>query len=296
MKIGIIGLGYWGKIILRNLESIGEKDFELCDSTFQESGTYKNYPSVNNYKRLKCDCVFITTPTTTHFEICKYFLEKKINVFCEKPLTINASEAEILYDIALKNQAILFTDWIFTFNSQIETIKKDYISGKLGKIQSVVMNRLNLGPERFDVSARLDLASHDISIVQYLFAEMPKEIEWMDYKKNKNSKQEDSSLGLLKYEDFVVTINVSWNYRKKVRECVFEFDNYFVVWDDYKRFLQYEDSTNLSFPIYSGNLTYPCGEYVSPLQKSITSFFNFSEEDMLKQKIITIDTIKILED
>jgi len=274
---------------------MGKNDIIICDLSFPEKSRYQNYDAINDYKQLHCDYVFITTPTSTHFDISKYFLEKKINVFCEKPLTTSTFEAEVLYDIAIKNKIKLFTDWIFTFNSHIETIKKDYDSGKLGKIRSIFMNRLNLGPERFDVNARWDLASHDISIIQYLFSEKPVNIKWTDYKRNKEAKQDDSSLGLIEYNGFLACINASWHYRKKVRECIFEFDNYFIVWDDYKRFLQYEDSANLSFPIYSGNLSYPCSSYQEPLRNAIEAFFSFSTEDLIKQKKLTLETIKILE-
>ena len=184
---------------------------------------------------------------------------------------------------------------IFTILGVIETIKIDYESGKLGNVRSVFMNRLNLGPERFDVNARWDLASHDVSIIQYLFSKEPVEIRWTDYRRNKKAKQEDSSLGLIEYNDFIASINASWYYRKKVRECIFEFDNYFIVWDDYKRFLQYEDSANLSFPIYSGNLSYPCSAYQEPLKNSINAFFSFNNEDLNNQKKLTLETLKILE-
>jgi len=295
MQIGIIGMGYWGKIILKNLESMGKKDIIVCDILLPENNMYDKYNASKDYRELDCDYVFITTPTKTHYEISKHFLEKNVHVFCEKPLTLSSSKAEKLYNIALKNKVILFTDWVFIFNNQIETMKKDYDNGKLGKIRSIFMNRLNLGPERFDVNARWDLASHDVSIIQYIFSKEPKSISWTDYRRNWESQQEDSSLGLIEYEDFSATINVSWYYRKKVRECVFEFENYFIVWDDFKRFLQYEDASNVSFPIYSGNLSYPCSEYQSPLKNSINSFFTFSEEEMLNQKDLTINTIKILE-
>ncbi len=295
MKIAIIGMGYWGKIILKNLESMGEKDIILCDIRLPENNLIDNYTISKDYRKLECDHVFITTPTNTHYEISKYFLERDMNVFCEKPLTLSSSKAEELYDIALKNNVILFTDWVFTFNNQIETMKRDYDNGKLGKIKSIFMNRLNLGPERYDVNARWDLASHDVSIIQYIFEKEPNNISWTDYRRYPKSQQEDSSLGLIEYEDFSATINVSWYYRKKVRECVFEFENYFIVWDDFKRFLQYEDASNVSFPIYSGNLSYPCSEYQPPLKNSINSFFTFSEEEMLNQKDLTISTIKILE-
>jgi len=295
MKIGIIGMGYWGKIILKNLESMGKKDIFVCDISYPENNTHNKYKSFKDYRHLDCDYVFITTPTITHYEISQYFLEKNIHVFCEKPLTLSSSKAEELYNIALKNGVTLFVDWVFIFNNQIEKMKRDYDNGKLGKIKSIFMNRLNLGPERYDVNARWDLASHDVSIIQFIFSKEPRSIKWTDYRRNLQSKQEDSSLGLIEYEDFSATINVSWYYRKKVRECVFEFENYFIVWDDFKRFLQYEDASNISFPIYSGNLSYPCSEYQPPLKNSINSFFTFSEEEMLNQKELTINTIKILE-
>jgi predicted dehydrogenase len=295
MKIGVIGIGYWGKIILRNLESMGKKNIVVCDTTFSNEKKYQDYEAFNDYKQLDCDHVFITTPTSTHYEICKYFLEKEVKIFCEKPLTTLSSEAEELYNIAFQKNTILFTNWIFTYNSHIETIKRDYESGKLGNIRSVSMNRLNLGPERFDVNARWDLASHDISIIQYLFSKKPVKIRWTDYKRKKNGQQDDSSLGLIEFDNFIASINASWQYRKKVRECIFEFDNYFIVWDDYKRFLQYEDSANISFPIYSGNLSYPCSAYKEPLKNSIEAFFSFTHEDLIKQKKLTIETLKILE-
>jgi len=297
MKIGIVGLGYWGNIILRNLESMNYKDITLCDIAFsnKKHDFNEKYKVINDYKELNCDCVFITTPTSTHDEICSFFLKKSIRVFCEKPLAISSNIAIDLYELALSKNIVLFTDWIFTFNSQIETIKRDYDTGKLGKIRSIFMNRLNLGPERYDVNARWDLASHDVSIIQYLFSKEPKSVRWTDYRRNWESKQEDSSLGLIEYGDFSATVNVSWYYRKKVRECVFEFENYFIVWDDFKRFLQYEDASNVTFPIYSGNLSYPCSEYQAPLKNAIDSFFSFSKEDMIKQRELTIQTISILE-
>ncbi|MBY9007052.1 MAG: Gfo/Idh/MocA family oxidoreductase [Candidatus Lokiarchaeota archaeon] len=293
-KIGIIGLGYWGNIILRNLEKLGEEDIVICDTLIKNKSINQKYTYFNNYKDIECEYVFITTPSTTHFEICNYFLSKGVKVFCEKPLTLILEESEKLYELASKNNTIIFTDWIFTFNSHIRQVKNDYNSGKLGEIKSIFMNRLNLGPERFDVNARWDLASHDVSIIQYLFSEFPKKVSWKDYKRNKNSKMDDSTLGLLEFESFTACLNVSWYYPKKVRECVFEFENFLLTWDDFKRVLEYEEASKITFPIYSGNINYPCSSYQESLVSSINSFFSFSEKEMKEQQKITLETIKIL--
>ncbi len=292
MKIGIIGMGYWGNILLRNLEQLRKAEIIICDISSSKKQKYLNHLVIDDYKKIDCDCVFIATPTLTHFEICKYFINKKIKIFCEKPLTPYSSEAKILYDLAFKNETLLFTDWIYTYNTYINTIKRDYNNGKLGKIKSVSMKRLNCGPMRYDVNARWDLASHDISIIQYIFSENPKDVKWIDYKRNKKSKQDDSSLILIQFENFSVNINVSWHYRKKIRECIFEFENYFVVFDDLKRFLQYEDLTDLNYP---GNLSYPSSEVQEPLKNSINMFFKFKKDDMIIQKDLTMEIIKILE-
>ncbi len=293
-KIGLIGLGYWGSIILRNLEKMGETDIIICDKIIKDKSTSNNYKYLNDYKDLECEYIFITTPSSSHFKICEYFLKQGKKVFCEKPLTLNFEESEKLYRLAIENNAKIFTDWIFTFNSHIKQLKNDYKSGKLGEIKSIFMNRLNLGPERFDVNARWDLASHDVSIIQYLFSKFPKKVSWKDYKRNKNSNMDDSTLGLLEYDSFTACLNVSWYYPKKVRECVFEFENYLVTWDDFKRVLEYEEASKITFPIYSGNISYPCSSYDEPLIRSIRTFFSFSKKQMKEQQKITLETIKIL--
>ena len=98
MKIGLIGLGYWGNIILKNLEDMDKKDLILCDAEISGMEQYQNYEKTNDFKKLDCDYIFISTPTSTHYELCKYFLERGISIFCEKPLTITLEESEKLYN------------------------------------------------------------------------------------------------------------------------------------------------------------------------------------------------------
>ena len=126
MKIGIVGLGYWGQILLSNLENLKYSDTYLCENTNLIQQNKFKYPIITDYTKLDCDVVFISTPTSTHYKICKHFLDQSISIFCEKPLTTSTSEAKDLYNIAEKNDSILFTDWIFTFNTHINTLKNVY--------------------------------------------------------------------------------------------------------------------------------------------------------------------------
>ena len=124
MKIGLIGLGYWGKIILKNLEQLGYKDITVCESKDVDwSLIGSKYKLCKDYKKLKCDKVFVLTPATSHFDICSFFLQKGIDVFCEKPLDVESKNCEKLFNLAEKNGSYLFVDWLFTFNPAVKEIK-----------------------------------------------------------------------------------------------------------------------------------------------------------------------------
>ena len=211
------------------------------------------------------------------------FLSRGISVFCEKPLTTDRFTSSELYEIASNNKCVLMTDWVFTFNNNINYLKKRYEDGDLGEIKSVTMNRLNFGPERLDVNARFDLASHDVSIIQHIFNQKPEYTCWHDYRKNERSYQQDSVTGFIKYNKFQVIINASWCYSEKNRDCVFEFDRGVIKWDDSKCLLA-SDTIKLSPPQTN----------VQPLELAIKTFFSFDNKQMKEQAKLTNDIMEIL--
>lgn len=268
--VGLIGYGYWGKILRPNIERVLNTKVIVHDPQC----------GMDNLSGIgECNYLFVATPAKTHRAVIDEYLSSGKNVFCEKPLTLTKTSAHALYDIAKSNDSNLFVDWIFTFNDAVNYIKEQYQSGAFGSIRSVNMNRLNSGPERKDVSAKWDLASHDVSILQYVFNKYPTSVRWMEKKRNTKSYQNDTCLGYLDYGFFDATINSSWAYSQKDRRCVFEFDAGVLVWDD--------TTGNL---VFNGeNLEYPRTE--SPLENSINTFVS-GEYD---QKYVTISTTEILE-
>ena len=264
MKIGIVGLGYWGKIILNNLRQLGYKDITICetrDIDWEDLGC--KYKTVLDYKELNVDYVFVLTPATKHYDICKHFLLKKVNVFCEKPLDIETVKCKKLFDLARKNSVQLFVDWLFLFNPAIHKLKE--ILNDLGSPRNVIANRMNFGPIRYDVNSRWDLASHDISIMNYLFDSHPNKITWIDFNRANDNSVEDSCIGILKYDETTVQINASWHYGIKDRMYTFDFDGIILTWDDNTKEIKMNDKL-----VYYENS--------SPLHNSITSFFNNSED------------------
>ena len=276
MRIGIVGFGYWGKIITRNLRELGHTNITVCekdDIDWHQIGT--KYAHVRDYRELQCDKVFVVVPVKNHYEICKHFLERGIDVFCEKPLDTNLESCQELYSVADQNNCKLFVDWIFIYNPAIQKIKT-YISNN-GKPKSIIANRMNFGPVRNDVDARWDLASHDVSIACYLLNEAPLESTWLNFSRDKSSTQNDSTVGILNFAETNLQINASWSYGIKNRMYIFEFKDYFVHWDHNTNTILYR---NEILPI----------EKESPLHNSINTFLS----GKFDQRQLTLDVTETL--
>ena len=287
MKANLIGVGYWGSFIYKTLKEIGFTDINLCDP--QVPG------ACNNYKKMKdAPYIFIATPVKSHFELCKYFLSQGKKVFCEKPLVSNEEEANKLYEIAEHHNTYLFVDWVFTYNYGVELIKQ-YIEDKqreLNKnpIRDIYICRKNTNIDHItDISAKIDLAGHDLSIALTLTNQLPLSANWHEYKKNKNSIQNDSALGCLTFGGFNVTIDVSWYNAYKNRECIIKFDKEeYIIWDDAKQIVSIQKN-HRDLPI-----TINYSKHASPLERSIKQFMIFNENAYQKQKELTINILRIL--
>ena len=112
-SVGIIGCGNWGKKVILILKKISNIKY-ICNSK-------DDYRS----KDINVDWVFILTPNNTHYSIVKFFLNKKINVFCEKPLTPSLNRSRYLFNLAHKKNVKLYVDDIENFkNKKLSFSKK----------------------------------------------------------------------------------------------------------------------------------------------------------------------------
>jgi predicted dehydrogenase len=272
MKIGIIGYGYWGKILHKNISEL------YSDIDILISDPEKGYNGQCNL--MECDKIFIATPATTHREIADLYLSNGKDVFCEKPLATNRADVYALYKISEYNNCKLFVDWTFTFNAAVNFIKENYYNNKFGNLLSVRMNRINKGPVRGDVDAKWDLSSHDVSILQYVFKQKCLSKHWINLKRNNNNLKNDTCIGVLKYETYDALLYSSWEYSIKNRDCIFEFENGILYWDDITQNIIYNNE----------NIWYDKG--IQPLKKSIEIFLSGNFD----QKKLTVETTDILLD
>ncbi len=294
MKIGLVGLGYWGKNLLHTLENIGISDILLCDAEPMNILPYtKDYKTTAYYSDLVvCDKVFIATPATSHYDICKYFISNGVDIFCEKPFVLSEDECVGLYKLAEQKGVNIFVDWVYTFSSELLYIKDIILSETLGKLQNIHMSRMNFGPRigmghhPVDVGARQDLASHDVAITLWLLQEIPSMFYWNDYnivEDRAMSNYCDSSMGVLSFESLKVrsVITSTWSYPKRIREGYFVFSSGVIYWNDVEKKVYVDDKEVFS----SSEL---------PLTESVKTFLYDQNFDYDDQQKLTLNVVKIV--
>ena len=166
IRIGVIGLGYLGKfhyqkykankfVNLTSVVDIDKKNYSII----KEKGVlmFEKYQDIVD----KVDAVSIVTPTVTHYKLAKYFLDNKIHVLLEKPMTETVAQAKKLNAIAKKNKCVLQIGHLEQFNPAIRKLRKSTC-----KPQFIEVHRLcQFNPRANDVDVVLDLMIHDIDIV-----------------------------------------------------------------------------------------------------------------------------------
>jgi predicted dehydrogenase len=236
-----VGIGHWGPNLVRSLENTGKaRVIWLCDLSQERlEAVGRKYPDAritsdsNEILRDKSvDAVVISTPTVTHFKLAREVLEAGKHVLVEKPLATSSDQVETLTRLAREKGKILMVGHIFEFNSTVIELKRLINSGELGKIYYLNFERTNMGPVRTDVNALWDLATHDISILYFLFDRDPLEIT-ASGESFLNDKIEDAVFATFRFQEGPVAhIHASWLFPRKVRQITVVGDKKMVIWDD----------------------------------------------------------------
>lgn len=181
LRIGVIGYGYWGPQLVRNLSRLpmAQVCFVADLSPARRASAMFDHPNVTvisdaeDVLRSDVDAVVIATPIRTHFRLAQAALERNKHVFVEKPLAASVFEARTLIDVARQHGRVLMTGHTFMYNPAVEELRQLVQSGALGEIYYVDATRANLGLVQPDVNVIWDLAPHDLSILNYVFGVCP---------------------------------------------------------------------------------------------------------------------------
>ncbi|MBS3057602.1 MAG: Gfo/Idh/MocA family oxidoreductase [Candidatus Diapherotrites archaeon] len=242
--IAVIGLGYWGPKIARNLsrlQELGEVERLIacdlnegkCDaikSQHPKAETTTDFDSVLSNKSIKG--LVIATPVTTHYKIAKQALLAGKHIMIEKPLTQTAKQAEELIKIAREKKLVLMAGHTFEYTSAVNKAKEIIDSGELGKILFVNSSRLNLGLFQLDpIDVLYDLAPHDISIINFWLGKEPKAVSASGKSHFIPGIVDDAHL-CMEYSDGVIAnVHDSWLYPVKDREMAVVGTKKMLVYD-----------------------------------------------------------------
>ncbi len=182
VNIAVVGLGYWGPNVLRNLQEIEEAEVSyVCDPRREPlTQALRRYPTVRrafDLERVLADptveAVALCTPVGTHYDLAARALAAGKHVFVEKPLAGSSSEALELVEMAQAAGLVLMPGHTFLYSPPVTLSRELIQSGELGEIYFITTSRVNLGLHQSDVSVVWDLAPHDFSILRYWLDEVP---------------------------------------------------------------------------------------------------------------------------
>jgi len=240
LRVGVIGYGYWGPNVVRNLSGLDSARVEIvCDrSPAALARVRKTYPGITTtsdandvLRSPNVDAVAVITPVWTHYELAKAALENGKHVFVEKPLTSNRAQAEELIELAERKKLTIMVDHTFLFTGAVRKIRELTENGVLGNLYYYDSMRINLGLFQHDVSVIWDLAPHDLSIMDHLIKKEPEAIVATG-EKHLNGVEDVAFLTLHFPDNVIAHINVNWLSPVKIRTTLIGGQKRMIVWND----------------------------------------------------------------
>lgn len=277
IKFGVVGYGYWGPNVVRNLDQLdGSTVAAVCDkSPTSRKKIQKAHPHVRVtadaaelMASTDIDAVAVVTPVWTHYELAKAALENGKHVFVEKPFTSCTQQAEELIELAAKKNLRIMVDHTFLFTGAVKKIGELLDSGALGKLFYYDSTRVNLGLFQHDVNVVWDLAPHDLSIIDHLIKERPEAIVATG-ETHLNSHEDVAYMTIYFPNKIIAHINVNWLSPVKVRTTLIGGEKKMLVWNDVEpdeKIKIYDKGVNISSRegLYNLLVNYRSGDMWAP--------------------------------
>ena len=290
LRLGIVGLGYWGPNLARNLARVGELAWacDLSDDNLRRYG--KLYPEARMTSDIDelladdaVDAVAIATSVPTHHPLGMRVLAAGKHLFVEKPLALSLAEARELVEAAEDADLRLMVGHLLLFHPGLRVVKRLIESGELGKLFYLYGNRQNLGKVRADENALWSLGAHDIAVLLDLVGERPTELQARGECYVRPG-VEDVVFGYLKFPSGVVAhLHLSWLDPNKMRRLTVVGSDKMVVFDDMesdRKVTVYDKGINLPradtygeyVAVRSGDISIPRVPSDEPLRLEVEEF------------------------
>ncbi|MBN1694621.1 Gfo/Idh/MocA family oxidoreductase [candidate division WOR-3 bacterium] len=240
MKVGVIGLGYWGPNLMRSILSFGDIEVVGCEKNEgrleEVRKIFPNATYIKDYNNLLDDdevkAVLISTPVCTHYSIAKDSLDRGKDVFVEKPLTESSPKAMELIDLAAEKKSVLMVGHIFEYNDAVIKINDIIKNDEVGELQYITSTRVNLGIHRKDVNVLWDLAPHDLSIIFKWVDSEPVSVATMAKASVVDGLPDVAFVQLAFDCGMIADIQVGWLAPSKVRETIIVGSKKMIVYNE----------------------------------------------------------------
>jgi len=241
IRVGVIGYGYWGPNLVRNLsETPGCSVSYVADLSPERLAMVRQrYPAIKlttDYRVIlndpKVDAVAIATPISTHFKLALHALEAGKHVLVEKPLTSTTEHAQLLIDEAERRKLVLLVDHTFVYTGAVQKIQELVAGDELGSIYYYDSVRVNLGLFQRDVNVLWDLAVHDLSILDYVIPSRPVAVSATGVGHVPGQPVDTAYLTLFFENSLIAHVHVNWLAPVKLRRTLIGGSRKMIVYDD----------------------------------------------------------------
>jgi predicted dehydrogenase len=242
LKVGVIGCGYWGPKLVRNLHELPRISMEWVCDTRQDRLDHivELYPQMRVTRHCRealesdVDAVVIATPVLTHHRLALEALRAGKHVLVEKPLAANVRDAEELVAEGERQGRVVMVGHTFVYNPAVEAMKEIIARGDLGEVYYINATRVNLGLFQPDINVLWDLAPHDVAILQFALGMEPEEVSARGgvYVQRAKGIHDVAYLTLYFPNGVMADVRVSWLDPCKIRRYTVVGSDKMLVYDD----------------------------------------------------------------
>jgi predicted dehydrogenase len=177
VNVGVVGLGYWGKNLVRTFEKLATARVAgLCDLdaarlaafSADHPGAVASGDFAAFVRRPDFDAIVLATPPSRHHAMARAALDAGKHVWVEKPLAMSAADGRELVEAARRRDRVLFVDETFLYDPLVREMKRIIDEGGLGDVYHLSFERLGMGRIKRDSNVWWNSAPHDLSILLYL--------------------------------------------------------------------------------------------------------------------------------
>jgi predicted dehydrogenase len=300
INVAVIGCGYWGPNLLRNLWSLpGCTVLGVCDKDQDRldhmASLYAGLRTVQDHEELlsekNLDAVVVATPVNSHNPLAIECLSAGKHVFVEKPLADSVEAGTEMVNAAAAASRVLMVGHTYVYSPPVNQIKEIVDSGEIGDVLYINSRRLNLGLFQKDINVMWDLAPHDLSIILYLLGHDPVTVSCQGADHFNRGIEDITNLTLMFPNEVLVSVQSSWLDPRKIREMTIVGSKKMIVYDDteplekvkiYDKRVEvpphYDTYAEFQFSYHYGDISIPYVKQAEPLKIETQHFLSCIEE------------------